>query len=332
VQAQPLDRQSQAGRLPLLPITGSPDRLLEAMHLSRIDLNLFTVFDAIYCEGGITAASKRLHLSQPAVSHALARLRELMDDPLFERHGNEMAPTPLARTLAVTIANSLHSLEQMMHRAGRFDPSNSQRVFTIAVRESQESAFLPPLLDRIAKDAPNIDLAAVRIERRDLEDDLQSGDVDFAIDVSLPISAEVRREHVSASPLVVLARKDHPIVRGALDLDTYLSQEHILVTGRRRGRGYEDVALAKLGLKRRIRVRCQQHSAACEIVSRTDLLATVSQKNAELLNRDADNQMLTFPTELAPLDSYLYWHARSEEDPACRWMKELLLKTLGTVS
>lgn len=298
------------------------------MHLSRIDLNLFTVFDAIYREGGITAASKRLHLSQPAVSHALGRLRELMNDPLFERHGNEMVPTPLARTLAMTIGASLGSLEQMMHRAGRFDPASSERAFTIAVRESQESAFLPSLMDRVAREGPNIDIAAVRIERRDLEDDLHSGEVDFAIDVALPVSVDVRREHIGAAPLVVLARKNHPIVRGALDLDTYLAQEHVLVTGRRRGRGYEDVALTKLGVTRRIRVRCQQHAAAAEIVKRTDLLATLSSKHAELVNRETNNQILPFPAELPPLDSFLYWHARAEEDPACRWLKEMLLQSL----
>jgi DNA-binding transcriptional LysR family regulator len=296
------------------------------MNLSRIDLNLFTVFDAIYREGGITAASKRLHLSQPAVSHALGRLRELLEDPLFERHGNEMVPTPLARTLAVTIGSSLHSLEQMMHRAGRFDPASSQRVFTIAVRESQESAFLPNLLARLATFAPNIDVATIRVERRDLEDDLQSGELDFAIDVGLPLSADVRREHIGAAPLVVLARADHPIVQGALDLDTYLSQEHVLVTGRRRGRGYEDGALAKLGVTRRIRLRCQQHAAANEIVSRTDLLATFSRKQAELVNKS--NQILPFPAALPPLESYLYWHARAEDDPATAWFRTMLLQAL----
>src|SRR5690606_21553814 len=179
------------------------------MPLARIDLNPFPVSAAIDREGGITAASKRLHPSQPAVSHALGRLRELLNDPLFERHGNEMVPTPLARTLAVTISRSLDNLAQMMHRAGRFDPASSDRVFTIAVRESQESAFLPALMERMASEAPNIDVAAVRIERRDLEDDLQSGEVDFAIDVGLPLSADVRRERVGAAPLVVLARADH---------------------------------------------------------------------------------------------------------------------------
>ncbi|MGH8175101.1 MAG: LysR family transcriptional regulator, partial [Steroidobacter sp.] len=164
------------------------------MQLSRIDLNLFTVFDAIYREGGITPASKRLHLSQPAVSHALGRLRDLLGDPLFERHGNEMVPTPLARTLAVTIGASLGSLEHMLHRAGHFEPGASQRNFTIAVRESQEVLFLPAIVARLSREAPNIDIATVRIERRDLEEDLQSGELDAAIDVALPLSADVRRE------------------------------------------------------------------------------------------------------------------------------------------
>ena len=184
------------------------------------------------------------------------------------------------------------------------------------------------LAARVAQEAPNIDVAAVRIDRRDLEDDLQSGEVDFAIDVALPVSADVRREQVGAAPLVVLARADHPAIRGVLDIDTYIAQQHVLVTGRRRGRGYEDATLAKLGLTRRIRLRCQQHAAAAQIVARTDLLATLSSKYAELVNRDARNQVLPFPIEIAPLDSYLYWHARAEDDPACRWMKEILLQSL----
>ena len=213
------------------------------MHLSRIDLNLFTVFDAIYREGGITPASKRLHLSQPAVSHALARLRELLGDPLFERQGNEMIPTPRARALAETIGRSLGGLEQMLHRLGHFDPAESQRNFTVALRESSESLFVPPLLARIAREAPHAGLATVRIERRDLEDDLHNGELDAAIDVALPLSADVRTERVRAEPLVVMARGDHPTIRDKLDLESYLAAEHVLVTGRRRGGGYEDIAL-----------------------------------------------------------------------------------------
>lgn len=292
------------------------------MDLSRIDLNLFTVFDAIYREGGITAASKRLHLSQPAVSHALARLRELLDDPLFERQGNEMIPTPAARSLAGTISQTLGNLERMINGAGRFDPATSARTFTIAVREAQESALMAELTEQIARAAPRIDIAAVRIERRDLEDDLQSGELDLAMDIALPLSAELRRERLSSEPLVVMARSDHPRVQRSLDIETYLSLEHVLITGRRRGGGYEDIALGRFGASRRIRVRCQQHAVASAIVGRTDLLATMSLGQAERVNAAAQNQILPFPVDIAPLELFLYWHANVDDDPASRWLRE----------
>jgi DNA-binding transcriptional LysR family regulator len=298
------------------------------MDLSRIDLNLFTVFDAIYREGGITPASKRLHLSQPAVSHALGRLRELLDDPLFERRGNEMIPTPMARSLAATIGQSLGSLEQMLQRAGRFDPASSSRTFTIAVRESQEPSFLPAMMARIGREAPNVDVAAVRIDRRDLEEDLQSGAVDLAIDVALPLSREVRREQLSCEPLAVLARAEHPIVRGALDTAAYLALEHVLVTGRRRGGGYEDVALGRLGMSRRIRVRCQHHVTACEIVSQSDLLATMPRSQAQIANQRTNNQLLPFPAEIPPIEMFLYWHANVDDDPATQWLRAMILDLL----
>jgi DNA-binding transcriptional LysR family regulator len=298
------------------------------MQLSRIDLNLFTVFDAIYREGGITPASKRLHLSQPAVSHALGRLREMLDDPLFERHGNEMTPTPLARMLAASIRDSLGNLEQMLHRAGKFEPASSPRRFTIAVREFQEISFLPDVVARLSREAPNVELSAVRIERRDMEDELQSGELDVAIDVGLPVSADVRRELLSSEPLVVLARAEHPEIRGELDLAMYLALEHVLVTGRRRGGGYEDIALGRLGMSRRIRLRCQQHAAACKIVRQTDLLATMTRSQAELVNSGERNQILPFPADIPPMELFLYWHAHADADPAAQWLRALLLGML----
>jgi DNA-binding transcriptional LysR family regulator len=298
------------------------------MHLSRVDLNLFTVFDAIYREGGITPASKILHLSQPAVSHALARLRELLDDPLFERRGNEMVPTPKARALAATIGSSLGSLEQMLSSAGTFDPATSRRAFTIAVRESHESSFLPAMMAEIAHEAPHIDIAAVRIDRRELEEDLQSGELDAAVDVVLPLSAEVRRERLSSEPLVVLARRDHPGIEESLDLETYLSLEHVLVTGRRRGGGYEDLALARQGRSRRIRLRCQHHAAANEVVSRSDLVVTLSRNHIAAVNREAGNQVWPFPLEIPPLELFLYWHANVDEDPAGQWFRRRVIAML----
>lgn len=299
------------------------------MQLSRIDLNLFTVFDAIYREGGITPASRRLHLSQPAVSHALGRLRELLNDPLFERRGHEMIPTPLARSLADSISSSLGNLEQMLQRVGHFEPGSAHRCFTIAARESHELTFLPALMARIAREAAHVNIASVRIDRRDLEDDLQSGEIDLALDVALSLSNDVRRERVGAEPLVVLARADHPVIQGQLDTDTYMAASHILVTGRRRGGGYEDSVLSKMGLTRHIKMRCQHHGAASQVVSRSDLLLTMTHSQARIVNRQMNNQVLTFPFEASPMESFLYWHANVDEDPASRWLRGQVLASIA---
>src|SRR5690606_11839554 len=104
-----------------------------------------------------------------------------------------------------------------------FDPASSPRRFVVAVRESQEISFLPKLAARLRSEAPHIELSTVRIDRRDLEDELQSGELDGAIDVALPVSADVRRQRLAAESLIVLARADHPSVRGALDIETYLA-------------------------------------------------------------------------------------------------------------
>ena len=292
------------------------------MQLSRIDLNLFTVFDAIYREGGITAAAKRLHLSQPAISHALARLRELLDDPLFERRGNDMVPTPTARALAATIASSLSSIEDTINRAGHFDPATSQRRFTIAVRDSHERSFLPALVAELGREAPGLDVAVVRIERSNLEEDLLSGELDVAVDVALSTSADVRRERLGTESLVVLARQGHPSIGGTLERETYFAMEHVLVTGRRHGGGFEDIALNRLGLSRRVRVRCQQYAAAAEVVSQSDMLATLPRMQATLANRRTNNQVLPFPVDIPQMEHFLYWHANVDGDKANRWFRE----------
>jgi DNA-binding transcriptional LysR family regulator len=298
------------------------------MQLSRIDLNLFTVFAAIYQEGGITPASRRLHLSQPAVSHALARLRELLHDPLFERQGNRMVPTPRARAIAGSVGQSLSGLEHVLEGASDIDTALTPRNFVIAVRESYEAALLSPLMERVRREAPHASLSLVRIERNDVEQDLQSGDLDAVIDVALPLAPEIRRERLSSHPLMVVVRAGHPQISGTLDLATYLEHEHILVTGRRRGSGYEDLVLGQLGLSRHIKIRCQHHAAACALVSRCDLLLTLPRHQAALANQHLHNQLLPFPTQALPMEMYLYWHANVAAEPASQWLRRTIVAVM----
>lgn len=298
------------------------------MHISRIDLNLFVVFDAVYTEGGVTAASQTLNLSQPALSHALARLRSLFDDPLFERRGRAMVPTPLARAIIGPVRAALRNMEGTLNDAARFDPASSERSFTLALRDVLELILVPPLMEAVCTEAPGIEIVATRMDRRTLESDLLTGLVDVAIDVLLPVSPEIRHLRMLAEPMVVVARKGHPALGGKLNLNAYLEQEHIQVSSRRRGPGLEDMELARIGVARRIRLRCQHYGTACRVVSRTNLLATMPERYARVINKPYGNQIVPLPLKATRLELYLYWHANADRDPASQWLRTLLQKVI----
>ena len=211
------------------------------MHLSRIDVNLLVVFDTVYTEGGITMASRKLNLSQPAVSHALGRLRDLLGDPLFERQGRGVAATPLARSIAGPIREALRTLQRTLGEAGSFDAATSERQFRVGMSPALEATVLAPLTVMFCALAPRSDLVSLRLDRRRLARDLAAGEVDVAIDILLPLADSVPHERVMLDRLVVIAREDHPALRrlrrGAWNLETYLEQQHILVSSRRQGPG-----------------------------------------------------------------------------------------------
>ena len=298
------------------------------MHIRRIDLNLFVVFDAIYTEGGITRASEKLNLTQPAISHALARLRERFGDPLFEREGRAMVPTPMARNLVGPVRRSLRELEILLGDIDRFDPATTERRFTLGVRDVLEATLLPPLMQAVMTQAPKVEVAAVRPDRRQLEAELAGGTLDVAIDILLPLSDAISRRQLELDRLVVLARADHPQVKKALDLETYLRLDHVRVSSRRSGLGIEDFELSRLGRNRRVRLRCQHYFAACRVVAQTDLLLTMPERYARIANQQFGNRMLPLPLDIPGLDAYLYWHTNVENEPANRWLRERILETI----
>jgi DNA-binding transcriptional LysR family regulator len=298
------------------------------MHINRIDLNLLVVFDTIYAEASITRASRRLNLSQPAISHALGRLREMVEDPLFTRHGRLMTPTPLARRMIEPIRQSLQGIEATLTKGDRFAPASAVKHFTVGMREALETAILGKLMRSIAERAPHVTISTVRTERRELERELSAGTIDAAIDVLLPLPDEIRRERLRTEWLTVVARPRHPKVGPRLTLRTYLSQEHIAVSSRRRGLSAEDFELGRQNLRRRIRLRCQSHLAACRVVSETDLILTMPQRHAGILNAQFGNQLVPFPLKVPAFDTYLYWHASADGDPANAWLRQQLISAL----
>ncbi len=296
-------------------------------NISRIDLNLFVVFDAIYTEASITRAAEVLALSQPAVSHALARLRSLLDDPLFTRSGHSMRPTPVARELIAPVRRAIAEIDGSLRQLAAFDPGTSQREFTIGMRSIVESTAIPDLMQQISGSAPGVRVAAVHHNRADFQSDLTSGSLAAVVDVLLPLTHDIHNLRLTGGGMVVVARKDHPVVQGSITLQTYLAQEHVLASSRKTGPGLEDMELSRLGYQRRIKLRCQHYWTACKVVSASDLLFTMPERYARATNGPLGNQLIPFPADISAHDIFLYWHASAEHDPANRWLRDNILAT-----
>ena len=295
------------------------------MRLSDIDLNLLVVFEAIYREGNLTRAAKKLHLTQPALSHALSRLREVFGDPLFARTGRAMVPTPFARNLIGPVREALALLERSLFPQKTFDPASTQRRFYVAIRDVLEAFMLPALSARLSRETPGIELCSVRVPSQDIEAELVAGTIDAAIDIGLPMGAAVRRTVLREDKLMLVARRGHRALDPALDLDGYLALSHVLVSSRRKGPGLVDGALHRVGRRRRIALRCQNHLAACHVVAQSELVLTMSERYAIMANRGLDNVIRPLPMSVPPVEVHLYWDGGTEREPALAWLREQLI-------
>ena len=294
------------------------------MHVHQLDLNLFAVLEAIHSEGSVTRAAKKLNLTQPAISHSLRRLRDALKDDLFIRYGAKMVPTPLSRRIIGDVRTALQLLELSIQETD-FDPARSTRLFQIGMRNVLQPTVLPPLMRRIQSAAPGVTISCHRIDRQETEPDLASGTVDIAVDIAMPVSDAIRQTQLSPWVYVVVSRANHPAISSRLNLKTYLSQAHILVSSRRVGTTLIDVELKNRGAKRTVALRCQDYFTACRVVSQTDLLLTMPQPYARIANAELDNQVHPFPIGSARYGEYLYWHSTADEDPENRWLRAQVL-------
>ena len=295
------------------------------MHLSRIDLNLFVVFEAIYSEGSITRAAEVLHLTQPAVSHALARLRETLKDDVFVRTQRGMAPTPLAQQMIGSVREALQRLQLTVQENRSFEPSELQKTFRLGMRELFEVMVLPRLSKEVGRLAPQVELNCLRVARQEIAHDLASARLDVVADVLISHDDSICHQKLREDHLVCLLRPDHPLAQQGLSLESYLTLRHVLVSSRERGPGYEDIELSRHGLSRNIGLRTPHYYAAALVVAETDMVLTVPASFAEVLCRQVALQLHEFPIPLPPLEVYLYWHRNFDRDPANRWLREQIL-------
>lgn len=285
--------------------------------LSRLDLNLLPVFGAIFRERNLTRVAEQLSISQSAVSHALARMREQLGDPLFVRTAQGMAPTPLAARMWPDIEEGLAQLGRAMARSRSFDPARDVRRVVIAMHDEIEPILLPTLLQDLQRSGPQLEIASVRLDRQMLPTDLLTGRIDLAIDVAQVVDDMVRHAALFESPWVVASASP-----AAISAEAYCAAAHITVSSRRSGLSVEDSELARRGLHRTITVRCQQYESAFALVAQGQHLLTLPESLSRGLAASAGVFAHPMPLPLPPVQLHLFWHLSRDTDPANQWLRE----------
>ncbi|QNB14849.1 LysR family transcriptional regulator [Paraburkholderia tropica] len=288
------------------------------MSLTKIDLNLFIVFEAVYRTRNLTRAAELLFITQPAVSNALARMRKTFGDQLFVSTSAGMMPTPVSENIIGRVREALQLLDSSTHAGEQFDPATSQRTFRLSMNDLTEALLLPALEEVLQRQAPGIRIESYFTTRREVPEALASGAVNLAIDAPLIDDPQLEQQALGQDRYACLLRKEHPFTKKKLTLDDYLQLGHIHVSSRRQGPGLVDTELNKLGLRRTIQTRVQHYLVAPLIAMRTDLVLTAP---LALLRR-YDARILALPFELPELESHGYWHRSVSGDPAHRWLRE----------
>lgn len=288
------------------------------MNLNRIDLNLFAVFDAIYTAGSLTKAADVLCITQPAVSNSLARLREMLNDPLFVRTGHSMTPTPVAQNIIVPARQALGLLRKSVQQSHTFDPAISEKAFNFASRDLLEVSIMPRLMVRLQNVAPNVTLTNYEIARSQVVSSMANGSLDFFADASSFTDPHLCKQRIATDRFVVIARKNHPALKNGLDLDAFLRLGHINVSHRKSGAGPIDIELDKLGKKRKVIMRGQHFLTVPSAIVKTDLIACLPYH----LAKHYDLSIYEMPFEIQPVEYFLYWHVSADHDHAHLWMRE----------
>lgn len=294
----------------------------EPSDFGRFDLNLLLVFDAVLRERSVTRAAERLSLSQPALSHALNRLRALLDDRLFVRGPAGMEPTPRAMQIAAVVQRTLEELRNAVQPVA-FDPAASQRMFRIAVNNYAAAVVAPGLISACRTAAPGVRLSIRPSGAMDLEGALERGEIDLAVAARSIGSGRISSHTVFMDDYVAVTRRDHPHVSGALELEAFAKLPRVTVSSSGDDTSFVDTALAEAGLRQDV-VADAPYLSLVVLLAMSDMVALLARRFAEAVAATADLMLtdLLFATPTVPC--VISWRRHLEDDPAHIWLRRMV--------
>ncbi len=294
------------------------------MDIRSLDLNLLVVFDAMLEHQNVTKAGDSIKLSQPAMSAAVSRLRELFDDPLFVRTRQGMAPTPKAQALSPSVRQVVQTIRGDILQPKEFNPLLSDRTFTLVTPDIAEVNFLPRLISELAKKSPHINLRTLAMPREAAAHSLESASAEMAIGYFPDLhKAGFFQQKLITNSHVCLVRMNHPTIGNKITSAQFLQAAHAVVKPDGREHLFERFLQDK-GIKRRVVVELSHFMSLLPIIETSNLLATVPKDLAEFFVQHGNVRYIPTPMKSPVIDVHLFWHQRFHKEPAHIWLRQVI--------
>ena len=296
---------------------------MRQVNLNGIDLNLLPPLEALLRMRNVTEAAEATGLSQPAMSRTLARLRDLLDDPLLVRIGRGYVLTPKATALQPELHTAMQSVSGLFDFSA-FDPSQEKRLVRFASADVHTILFFPALMRRLAKEAPGIEIA-VEPYSRDIFTRMNDGTLDFAFAlVDTPLPRGAASDPLGHDEMALVMRKGHPAAKSNITLQHYAKLEHTNVRIFGDGLSEIDRQLAAAGLKREVKLMTPHFMAALAAVSQTDLVTTISRRFAEHFAKQLGLVVLKSPLAQVAMNETVVYPQVRKDDRFLRWMVSVM--------
>lgn len=298
---------------------------MSEIDINRLDLNLLRAFVILMRERSVTRAAMVLGVGQPAVSHALGRLRHLFDDVLFVRAGRAIEPTQRALVLLDAVTPALEAIEGAVRATARFDPATSSPIFRLGLSDDLQLAILARLKEAIDETVPNATLIVRTTDYRRAAGMLDSGDVSTIIGYRDVLPAQVKTRVIRSARYRALCSGR---TKGKLTLDRYCRRDHVLVTVAGDTRGIIDEQLQAMGRSRRVALSLPSFAALPSVLKDSDLIATVPEHLARAFSTEAGLRDHALPFRSPVYAVSMAWRASVDKDPAESWLRQTLLRVV----
>ncbi|HLJ89270.1 MAG TPA: LysR family transcriptional regulator [Candidatus Angelobacter sp.] len=297
------------------------------MNLASLDLNLLVALEALVEEENVGRAARRIGLSQPAMSHALNRLRGMIGDPIMVRVGGRMQLTVRGESLRYPVRDALERVRDLLI-GDSFLPATSERTFRVMIADNASDLLLPALLSRLQREAPNVHLEVLPLRRVGHDAADLAHDVDIAVACVPDAFPGFYRQRLFTDRDACAVRRGHPIARRLADTERFLKAKHVAVTVPGLREDPIDTWLRQEGHKRNIALTVPHYIQALLVAARSDLIAVIPERLIHAYAANLKMRAIPVPMDVGSFDEYVLHPARAHADPGCIWLRGLF-KDIG---